>query len=311
MEYRHLGHSGLLVSAVGIGCNNFGSRASLEASTAVVHKALELGINLFDTADIYGPRGLSEEYLGKALGKRRREVVIATKFGSPMADDPFTRGASRRYIMTAVEVSLKRLNTDYIDLYQIHVPDPGTPIEETMRALNDLVQRGTVRYIGHSNFAGWQLTECHYVAQAKLLSPFVSAQNEYNLLHREIETELVPAAQAYGIGILPYFPLASGFLTGKYKKEAPLPEGARLTNNPAARERHLTERNWRLLDAFTAFAQSRGRSLTELSFAWLLTHPFISSVIAGATRPEQVEANVSAADQWRLSPDELAEVNSL
>jgi len=310
MEYRNVGKSGLLVSAVGVGCNNFGARASLAASSAVVHKALELGINFFDTADVYGPRGVSEEYLGKALGDRRRDAVIATKFGSPMADDPFTRGASRRYIVAAVEASLKRLNSDYIDLYQLHTPDPATPLDETLRALDDLVHQGKVRYIGHSNFAGWQVSECHYLAQTQLLTPFVSAQNEYNLLERSIEAELVPACQAHGVGILPYFPLASGFLTGKYSRSGPLPEGARLTNNAATRARHMTERNWTILEKLTALAERRGHSMNDLSVAWLLSRPYISSVIAGATRPEQVEANVRAG-QWRLSPEDVAEIDAI
>src|SRR5579872_2224320 len=231
MEYRNVGRSGLLVSAVGVGCNNFGARASLEASSAVVHKALELGITFFDTADIYGPRGVSEEYLGKALGARRREVIIATKFGGAMADDVLSQGASRRYIMSAIDASLKRLGTDYIDLYQLHFPDSKTPLEETMRALDDVVRSGKARYIGHSNFAGWQVAQAHYLAQLHRLTPFISAQNEYNLIQRGIESELVPACEAFGVGILPYFPLASGFLTGKYLKEGPLPEGSRLTNN--------------------------------------------------------------------------------
>ncbi len=310
MEYRNLGRSGLLVSAVGLGCNNFGRRADLAASTAVVRKALELGINFFDTADMYGPRGVSEEYLGIALGANRREVLVATKFGVPMSDGPLSGGASRRYIMMAVEASLKRLATDYIDLYQIHNPDPKTPLDETMRALDGLVHQGKVRYIGHSNFAAWQVAEFHYLAQQHHLTPFVSAQNEYNLLRRGIEAELVPACQAFGVGVLPYFPLASGFLTGKYKRDAPLPEGARLSNNPAARDEHMTGRNWDILQQLTAYAEHKGHTMLELSIAWLLSRPYIGSVIAGATRPEQVEANAKA-EQWRLSSSEAAEVDAI
>jgi len=310
VEYRHLGRSGLLVSAVGLGCNNFGRRADLTTSTAVVHQALEHGVNFFDTADIYGPGGVSEEYLGKALATRRDDVLIATKFGGLMGDETFKRGASRRYIMSAVEASLTRLGTGYIDLYQIHLPDPGTPIEETMRALDDLVHQGKVRYIGHSNFAAWQVVECHYIAQSQYLHRFVSAQNEYSLLKRDVEAELLPACTAYGVGVLPYFPLASGFLTGKYQKDAPLPEGARLTNNQSAREEIMTPQNWDILARLSAFAQRHSRTLAELSIAWLLSRPVVGSVIAGATKPEQIEANVKAA-AWRLTPEDVAEVDGL
>ncbi|MDQ6781657.1 MAG: aldo/keto reductase [Candidatus Eremiobacteraeota bacterium] len=310
MEYRNLGRSGLLVSAVGLGCNNFGRRADLATSTAVVHKALEHGVNFFDTADVYGPEGVSEEYLGRALAKRRDDVLIATKLGAPMGDETFKRGASRRYIMSAVEASLTRLGTGHIDLYQVHLPDPATPIEETMRALDELVRQGKVRYIGHSNFAAWQVVECHYIAQMQHLHRFVSAQNQYSLLKREVETELLPACTAYGVGVLPYFPLASGFLTGKYQRDAPLPEGARLTNNQSAREQIMTPQNWNVLERLSDFARRREHTLAELSIAWLLSRPVVGSVIAGATKPEQIEANVKAA-VWRLTREEVAEVDTL
>lgn len=312
MEYRNLGRSGLQVSVVGLGCNNFGRRADLETTRAVVHKALDLGINLLDTADVYGGAGLSEEFLGQALEGRRREVVLATKFANPMGEGPMNRGGSRRYIMAAAEASLRRLKTDYIDLYQMHAPDPKTPIEETLRALEDLVRQGKVRYIGHSNFAGWQAAEAHYVAEKLNTTPFVSAQNEYNLLNRRIERELVPACEAYGLGILPYFPLASGFLTGKYRQDQPLPEGARLSSPAAAPMANgiLTPKNYELLGKLEAFAGQRGKSMTELAFGWLATQPFVPSVIAGATKPEQVEQN-AAAGAWRLSAEEMAEVDSL
>lgn len=312
MEYRNLGRSGLQVSVVGLGCNNFGRRADLETTRAVVHKALDLGINLLDTADVYGGAGLSEEFLGQALEGRRREVVLATKFANPMGEGPMNRGGSRRYIMAAAEASLRRLKTDYIDLYQMHAPDPKTPIEETLRALEDLVRQGKVRYIGHSNFAGWQAAEAHYVAEKLNTTPFVSAQNEYNLLNRRIERELVPACEAYGLGILPYFPLASGFLTGKYRQDQPLPEGARLSSPAAAPMANgiLTPKNYEMLGKLEAFAGQRGKSMTELAFGWLATQPFVPSVIAGATKPEQVEQN-AAAGAWRLSAEEMAEVDSL
>ena len=312
MEYRNLGRSGLQVSVVGLGCNNFGRRADLETTRAVVNKALDLGVNLLDTADVYGGAGLSEQFLGQVLEGRRHEVVLATKFANPMGEGPMNRGGSRRYIMAAVEASLSRLKTDYIDLYQMHVPDARTPIEETLRALDDLVRQGKVRYIGHSNFAGWQAAEAHYVAEKLNTTPFVSAQNEYNLLNRRIERELVPACRAYGLGMLPYFPLASGFLTGKYHQGQPLPEGARLSGAAAAPMANgiLTPKNYETLGKLETFASDRGKSMTELAFGWLASQDFVPSVIAGATKPEQVEQNV-AAGAWRLSTEEMAEVDRL
>src|SRR5579863_6134457 len=228
MEYRRLGNSGLQVSLAGLGCNNFGMRIDAEQSRAVVHRALDEGITLFDTADIYGNRGQSEEMLGKALGDRRKEIVLATKFGMAMGDGPYMHGGSRRYIAAAVEASLKRLGTDYIDLYQIHQPDTETPQQETLEALTDLVRAGKVRYIGSSNFSGWQTAEAACISRNQGLASYVSAQNHYNLLERRVERELVPACKHFGVGILPYFPLASGLLTGKYQRGAQPPEGTRL-----------------------------------------------------------------------------------
>ncbi|MCK9520375.1 MAG: aldo/keto reductase, partial [Dehalococcoidia bacterium] len=225
-------------------------------------------------------------------------------------EGPYRSGASRRYIVRACEDSLRRLGTDYIDLYQIHTPDPKTPIEETMRALDDLVRAGKVRYIGHSNFAGWQAAEAHFVARAEHLSPFISAQNEYSLLNRRIERELVPACEKYGVGILPFFPLASGLLTGKYRPGEPLPEGTRLANAAPMAERLLTECNWEITEKLRDYAESRGHTLLELAIGWLASKPFVGSVIAGATRPEQVSANVAAA-AWRLTPEEMAEVDAI
>ena len=308
MEYRNLGNSGLQVSVVGLGCNNFGMRMDPSATEVVVNKAIDAGINLFDTADVYGGAGKSEEFLGKALGSRRHEIVLATKFGMPMGKSTYTSRGSRRYIMNAVEASLRRLNTDYIDLYQMHAPDTTTPIDETLRALDDLVRQGKVRYIGHSNYAGWQTAEAHYVAKAGNLTPFVSAQNEYSLLNRRVENELVPAVNKYGVGILPYFPLASGFLTGKYRQGQVAPEGTRLSAAGPMAERVFNDRNYEILGKLESFAESRGKGVLDVAFGWLIAHSHVSSVIAGATKPEQIDANV-AAGEWRMNAEEVAEVD--
>jgi aryl-alcohol dehydrogenase-like predicted oxidoreductase len=308
MQLRNLGKSGLRVSTVGLGCNNFGGRLDLEASRRVVHKALDLGITFLDTADIYGDSGGSETILGEVLGDRRKEIVLATKFGMVMSEERQLKGASRRYIMSAVEDSLRRLKTEWIDLYQLHTPDPLTPIEETLRALDDLVRQGKVRYIGCSNLPAWQVVEAQWTSRTLGLEAFVSCQDEYSLLVHDIERELVPAAQAYGLGMIPYFPLASGLLTGKYKHNAPLPEGTRLANTQRLASRYMTERNWRKVERLNAFCEARNRSLLELAFSWLLSRPQVASVIAGATRPEQVEQNVAAAG-WELSQDDLAEID--
>ena len=321
MEYRNLGRSGLQVSTVGLGCNNFGRRCDQEQTTAVVHRALDLGVTLFDTADVYGflepareagspSRGLSEQYLGVALKGKRREAIIATKFMGPMGDGPLWSGGSRRYIFDAVDASLRRLDTDYIDLYQIHFPDVNTPIAETMRALDDLVRSGKVRYLGCSNFASWQVVEAQWVARSGHLSEFVSAQNQYNLLDRRIERELVAACNAYGLGVLPYFPLASGFLTGKYRPGQDAPGGSRLADAGPMADRVLTEQNFEMLTKLEAFAQSRGHSMVELAIGWLASQPHVASVISGATKPEQVEQNVLAAE-WKLTAEEMAEVNTI
>jgi len=309
VKQRPLGHSGLQVSVVGLGCNNFGWRIDLEASRKVVDKALELGITLLDTADIYGNLGGSEEALGQILGDRRKEIVLASKFGMAMDKEERLKGASRRYIMRAVEGSLKRLKTDWIDLYQVHRPDPLTPIEETLRTLDDLVRQGKVRYIGCSNYAAWQVVEAAWTARERNLNAFISCQDEYSLVVRDIERELLPAIQSQGLGLLPYFPLASGLLAGKYKRNA-VPEGARLAAVQGLAQRYLTEENWQKVERLEAFAGERGHDLLELAFAWLLARPRVASVIAGATTPEQVEQNVAAA-QWELSPDDTAEIDRL
>jgi aryl-alcohol dehydrogenase-like predicted oxidoreductase len=310
VEYRNLGASGLQVSAVGLGCNNFGRRCDPAQTKAVVDKAIELGVTLFDTADVYGPRGLSEEYLGAALKDRRRDVVVATKFRMPMGEGPLWGGGSRRYIFDAVDASLKRLNTDYIDLYQMHAPDTTTPIEETMRALDDVVRSGKVRYIGCSNFASWQAVESQWIARTERLSPFVSAQNQYNLLDRRIERELAPACQKYGMGVLPYFPLASGFLTGKYRPGEAPPEGTRLAAMGDGAKATLNDANFETLGALEDFAKQRDHTMLELAIGWLASQPYVSSVISGATKPEQVEQNVKAAE-WRLTPEEMSEIDGI
>ena len=310
MEYKNLGSSGLRVSVVGLGCNNFGRRCDQAATTAVVEKALDSGVTLFDTADVYGPRGLSEEFLGVALKGKRREAIIATKFMGPMGEGTLWSGASRRYIFDAIDASLKRLDTDYVDLYQIHFPDVNTPIAETMRALDEVVRSGRARYVGCSNFAGWQVVEAQWVARSGHFSEFVSAQNQYNLLDRRIERELVPAADAYGLGVLPYFPLASGFLTGKYKQGEAPPEGTRLAAGGGMADRVLNEGNFETLQKLQSFAESAGHNMLELAIGWLASQPHVSSVISGATKPEQVEQNVAAAE-WKLNAEEMAKVNEI
>lgn len=310
MEYRNLGRSGLRVSLVGLGCNNFGGRIGLEETRAVVHKAIDLGITLLDTADIYGERGGSEELMGQVLGARRKDIVLASKFGMPMDDDGVKTGASRRYIMSAVEDSLRRLRTDWLDLYQIHQVDPRTPIDETLRALDDLVRQGKVRYVGCSNFPAWQVVEALWKSHDGRMESFVSCQDEYSLLFRDPDRELIPAMQRYGLGLLPYFPLASGLLTGKYSRSAPRPEGARLTNTQRLADRYMTERNWAIVERLSAFCEQRGRTMLELAFSWLAARPTVSSVIAGATKPEQLEQNVRAVD-WTLTAEDVAEIDRI
>jgi aryl-alcohol dehydrogenase-like predicted oxidoreductase len=310
VEYRNLGNSGLKVSVVGLGCNNFGMRIDTEQTRVVVNKALDEGINLFDSADIYGNRGGSETMLGKALGPRRHEVIVASKFGMAMGDGPFMKGASRRYIMAAAEASLKRLNTDYMDLYQIHFPDPETPQEETLGALNDLVRSGKVRYIGSSNFAGYQVADAAWISKTSGLAPYISAQNQYNLLDRRIEKDLTPACKQFGVGILPYFPLASGFLTGKYKRGEEPSKDTRLGAMGSMAKSALTDSNFATLEKLQEFARGHGHSVLEIAIGWLASMPQVSSVIAGATKPEQVTANVKGGD-WKLSAEELAEVDKI
>ena len=310
MEIRNLGRSGLRVSAVGLGCNNFGQRTDLETARKVIHKAIDLGITLFDTADIYAGMGGSETVLGEVLGDRRKDIVLATKYCKPMSNDGSKQGASRRYIMSAVEASLKRLKSDYIDLYQQHDYDALTPIEETLRTLDDLVRQGKVRYIGNSNFPAWRIAEAEMAARQMGVAPFVSCQDEYSLVVRDIEKDLLPAAQHFNLGLLPFFPLAGGMLTGKYAGLKNVPADTRFGKTPYMQERYLNPRNIALVDQLQAFVSARGHSMLELAFSWLAARPQVSSVIAGASSPEQIEQNVKAA-QWKLTTEEMTEIDTI
>ena len=307
MKTRRLGTSGLKVSEVGLGCNNFGMRIDAKQTDAVVGAAIDAGITLFDTADIYGGTQ-SEAFLGQALGKRRGEIVLATKFGMAVGGDERKKGGSRRWIMTAVEDSLRRLGTDWIDLYQFHQPDDDTPIDETLRALDDLVSQGKVRYIGNSNFSGWQIADADWTAAGA--TRFVSAQNQYSLLERKVEFEVLPACEHFGLGFLPFFPLGSGLLSGKYRRGEKPAEGTRLAAWGSRGAAALSDRNFDKVEALTAWAEARGHTILELAFAWLLGHEVVSSVIAGATSPEQVAANAATA-AWALTPEEVQEVGDL
>ncbi|MEO7753628.1 MAG: aldo/keto reductase [Terracoccus sp.] len=308
MTYRQLGDSGLTVSAVGLGCNNFGRRVDQEGTTAVVRAALDHGITLFDTADIYG-QGESEELLGRALGAERENVVLATKFGMDMqganGPDWGVRG-SRRYIRKAVEASLRRLGTDWIDLYQLHRPDPQTPIEETLAALDELVRDGLVRYLGSSNFSGWQVVDADWTARAAGTERFVSAQNEYSLLERDVEDELVPACEHVGVGLLPFFPLASGLLTGKYRRDADAPAGTRLAGMPD----RLAGADWDTLERLEAYAAERDLRMVDVAIGGLAAQPAVASVIAGATTPEQIVDNVTAGS-WEPSAEDLVVLDEI
>jgi aryl-alcohol dehydrogenase-like predicted oxidoreductase len=311
MEFRRLGNSGLVVSVVGLGTNNFGMKLDLDESRAVTHAALDEGITLFDTSDSYGK---SEERLGEILQGKRDDVVLATKFGSSTrsrgndnGEDWGARG-SRRYIRRAVEASLRRLRTDWIDLYQLHRPDEATPIEETLSALDDLVHEGKVRYIGSSNFTGWQVAEAEWVSRTRHLERFISAQNEYSWLKREIEDDLVPALEHYGVGLLPFFPLASGLLTGKYRRGQAPPENSRI--KAWGRESVLTDETFDILEKLEAFAAEHGITLLDVAIGGLAAQPAVASVIAGATSPGQVAANV-AAGAWQPTLSDLAALDEI
>jgi aryl-alcohol dehydrogenase-like predicted oxidoreductase len=309
MRYRQLGPSGLTVSVVGVGCNQFRVTVDDDGVRALVDAALETGITLFDTADIYGGFGGSEEALGNALAGRRDSAIVATKFGMDMQDGATARG-SRRYIRHAVEASLRRLRTDRIDLYQFHEPDPHTPIDETLAALDELVTAGKVLYIGSSNLAGWQIVDADWTGRAAGGSRFVSTQNRYSLLERGVEAEVVPAALRCGLGLLPFYPLASGVLTGKYQRGAPAPAEARLARQPARAAQLLTDATFDILDRLAEFAARHSRRLLDVAIAGLAAQPAVSSVIAGATSAEQVRANAAAAD-WELTTAEVGELGSL
>jgi aryl-alcohol dehydrogenase-like predicted oxidoreductase len=319
LEYRNVGTSGLQVSVVGLGCNNFGSRVDAAGTEKIVHKALDLGVTFFDTADVYGAlwvqggrEGLSEEYLGAALGPHRRDVVIATKSNVPMGDGPYWGGASRRYLMDAVEACLRRLNTDYIDLYIMHRWDPLTPIEETLRALDDMVRSGKVRYIGCSMYAAWQLVESLWKSDVWGVERFACVLREYNLISRAVEADLLPVCQKYGVGLVPLFPLANGLLTGKYRRGEPPPPDSRLATERGAhyRETLMSEKNFATIARLEDLGNRTGHTLLEMAIGWLKAKTIIPSVIAGVTSPEQVEANV-AASEARFTKEEMDEISSI
>lgn len=308
MQYRILGNTGAKVSVIGLGANNFGGRNDEASSFRVLDQALDLGINFIDTADYYN-FGESEKVIGKWLKGRRNSVILATKFEMALDDSPHNHGASRYHMFNAVEDSLRRLNTDHIDLYQVHWPDPDTPIEETLRSLDDLVKQGKIRYFGSSNFSALMLSEAIWTSRYHNLNSFVSEQCYYNLLHRNVELEVVPYCSNKGLSIIPYFPLESGLLTGKYKRNAPIPEGTRMASGEFY-QRSLTEENFEIVDKLSALAEGRGHTVGDLAIAWLLASPAVCSVIAGASRPEQMVQNVAAAD-WVLTPDDLKAVDEV
>ena len=308
MQYRNLGKSGLKVSAIGLGTNQFGGKVDLAGTKEIIAAALDAGVNFIDTADVY-QAGRSEEFIGTALQERRGQVVIATKVFFKIGEGPNDQSASRQHILSGVEDSLRRLQTDYIDLYQIHRWDAGTPIDETMQALDDLIRAGKVRYIGASNFDGWQLTHANALAELRGWTKFVSVQPHYHMLERAIEKELIPACEYFGVGILPYFPLAGGFLTGKYQEGQPAPEGSRGESSEYV-QRYMTPENYAILNRLTAFAQERQHTINELAHAWLLAQPMVSSVISGATKVAHVQANAAAGD-WMLTPEEIATLKEI
>ena len=308
MQYRNLGNSGLKVSAIGLGTNQFGGKVDLDGTKKILAAALDGGINFIDTADVY-QGGRSEEFIGEALKGQRNQAIIATKVFFKMGDGPNDQSASRQHILAGVEASLRRLQTDYIDLYQIHRWDVDTPIEETMQALDDLVRQGKVRYIGASNFSAWQLTHANAVAELQGWTKFVSIQPHYHLMEREIEKELIPACDYLGIGILPYFPLAGGFLTGKYQEGQPAPEGSRGESSEYVK-RYMTPESYAVLTKLTTFAQERNHTINELAHSWLLAQPLVSSVISGATKVAHVQSNAAAGD-WELSSAEIAALNEI
>lgn len=306
MHYRRLGRAGLKVSAVGLGTNQFGNKVDLDTTRSILDAALDLGINLIDTADVYAS-GRSEEFIGKAIHDKRDRYVIATKVRHRTGDGPNDMGASRQHIMQGVEASLRRLQTDHIDVYQIHRWDDETPIDETLRTLDDLVRAGKVRYIGASNFAAWQLARANDLAEMHHWTSFVSVQPHYHMLHRDIEKELIPYCKAFDVGILPYFPLAGGILTGKYKRGEGAPKGSRGETSEYVKRYMLKENTYSILEQLGEWSMARDHSMAELAVAWLLSQPQIASVISGATKVEHVQANAKAAE-WTLSTDDLQQI---
>jgi aryl-alcohol dehydrogenase-like predicted oxidoreductase len=313
MEQRNVGNSGLRVSAVGLGCNNFGWQIDADISVKIIHKALDLGVTLFDTAPVYGVNGgESEQILGKALGARRSDVMVLTKFGM-MLDRTGRTNTSRAALMKEIDASLKRLNSDYIDIYMLHWPDWKTPLEETLRALDDIIGSGKARYIGCSNIPAWRLVEAQWISKTERLHKFIVSQNEYSLVQRDAENNLFPALEEYGVGFMGYSPLANGLLTGKFKAGVEAPKDTRLGQNLwGTGKRYLSDKMLKLADDLNRFASERGHTLIELAIAWQLSNPLVCSVIGGASKPEQLEANVAAGNcGWNLSADELAEVNRI
>jgi aryl-alcohol dehydrogenase-like predicted oxidoreductase len=306
MEFRRVGESGLEVSVVGVGCNQFGRRVDAPGAARIVHAALDSGVTFFDTADIYGA-GDSERLLGAALKGRRDSAIVATKVGGQMGEGPYTSGASRRHIRVAVENSLRRLGTDWIDLYQVHYPDADTPIEETLAVLDDLVREGKVRYIGCSNFSAWQIADADWTSYIHHFSRFISAQNEYSLLNRGVEAEMAPACEHFGLGLIPYFPLMRGLLTGRYRR-GEIPEGGRLAGE--AGDEFLTDANFDIVEGLSAYARHKGTDLLGVAIGGLLAQTAVVSVIAGASQPEHVLDNIKAAE-WVPSPEDLEELDAI
>jgi len=315
MKYRQLGRSGLTVSVVGLGCNNFGGKPikaaagtvyglmDLEQTRAVVDAAFDAGVTLFDTADVYGQGG-SEEFLGEIFGARRHQVVLATKWGSGMENRHDIAWGSRRYIRQACEASLRRMKTDYIDLYQMHWPDPRTPVEETIEALDELVKEGKVRYTGSSHFTGWQVADTDWIAKTHGHNRFISAQNHYSLVERSADLELIPACDRFGVGLLPYFPLANGLLTGKYRRNQPAPQGTRMAG------RAIDDNMYEVIERLAAYAESRGRTMVDVAIGALIANPVVSSVITGATKAAQIVSNANAAT-WEPSAADLTELDTI
>ena len=307
MQYRTLGNSDLKLSVLGIGCNNFGPRADIETTRRVIHHAVDAGVNHFDTADIYGGDGMSEDFMGQVMGDKRKKIILATKFGLPMKAGA---GGSRKYIATAIEASLKRLRTDYIDLYYLHKPDPSVPIAETLGALDDLKKQGNIRWIANSNMDAAQIDEADAAAKKNNVAPFVAAQDELSLIKRGTERERIPAMQRHGLAFIPYFPLASGLLTGKYKRNAPMPAGTRLATAGRLADVFVNDKNLELTYRLDEFCTKQKLNMLDVAFAWLLAKPYITSVIAGAVKTDQIDANIKATD-YKLSAADLAELDKI